>query len=319
MEDLKTIVDEINLKFIVLGEGRVGKTSLINTFIENNFPEKYLPTIGSNIVKKNYEFENRNLRLKINIWDNGGQKSFNLFNPNVYYNADAALIIFDLSEPKKTLENIKTQYLQNLEKYAQNCITIIVGNKLDLLINIEKDLKKIVKKYFTEEIPLIITSAKSSENVNKAFELLVYNVLKEGLQKFTDKNIDGIAKDFIKLVGISEDKLSNLFVNLSSLDTVDFQNKSEKITVKSETQYEGIDSYIEVHEKLEEIAEIKEKIVEKFDDNFEIIDNLVINLKKTPIDSLLESIDSTREQLNVIKKNFKSFLDQLIREKEKNA
>jgi glutathione peroxidase-family protein len=87
----------------------------------------------------------------------------------------------------------------------------------------------------------------------------------------------------------------------------------------SETQYEGIDSYIEVHEKLEEIAEIKEKIVEKFDDNFEIIENLVINLKKTPIDSLLESIDSTREQLNVIKKNFKSFLDQLIREKEKNA
>ncbi len=129
MKNLEVITDEINLKFVVLGEGRVGKTSLISAFLENSFPEKYLPTIGSNIVKKNYEFENRNLRLKINIWDNGGQRSFNLFNPNVYYNADAALIIFDLSDPKKTLENIKKNYLQHLEKYAENCITIITKQK----------------------------------------------------------------------------------------------------------------------------------------------------------------------------------------------
>ena len=90
-----SILEEaINIKLVVLGEKNVGKTSLVNTFLGEELPSEYLPTIGNNVNHKDYVLDN--VKIRVNIWDCGGQKAFNPFNPAVYNNVDAAFLVFDL-------------------------------------------------------------------------------------------------------------------------------------------------------------------------------------------------------------------------------
>jgi len=46
------LLEEINIKLVLLGDGGVGKTSLINSMLGKAIPKMYVPTIGSNIARK---------------------------------------------------------------------------------------------------------------------------------------------------------------------------------------------------------------------------------------------------------------------------
>ncbi len=308
-------INEINIKLVILGEGGVGKTSLVNSFLKKNISERYIPTIGSDILRKEYEIKKRNIIIQINLWDVGGQKSFNPLRSSFFTNVDAALLVFDLSKPKETLLEIKNVYLENLEKYAKDCLTIVVGNKADL-ISIKKDLKKIIEEYFTVEVPLLITSAKTSVNVVDTFELLVYSFLQEWEKKFSD--FSGISKDFIKLIGKDDEYLNSKFVSLDSIDSLAFQKQSapnitKKIISSSEADVEGMDKYFLTQKELKKMETIKYEIIDTFTKNLKKVEKLIINLKKSPIDSLIKSIDNTTEQLNAIKVDFQLSLDSIIK------
>ena len=59
MGEKTMLVEEINLKVVILGDGGVGKTSLINSFLEKSIPKMYVPTIGSNIARKEHKINDR--------------------------------------------------------------------------------------------------------------------------------------------------------------------------------------------------------------------------------------------------------------------
>ena len=157
-------IDEINIKVVILGNGGVGKTSIVNCLFEKEFPDRYIPTIGSNINSKEYKIKSKNVYLKVAIWDVGGQKSFNPLNPAFYNNVDAAFLVIDLANPEETLLEIKNTYLPNLFQYAQDCLSFIVANKLDL-IDSNSELEGIISKHFKDDIPLVLTSAKNNQNI----------------------------------------------------------------------------------------------------------------------------------------------------------
>ena len=110
------IVSEINIKLTILGYWGVGKTSMTNAFMDKEIPSMYIPTIGSNIIRK--EFKLRDEYIRVNIWDIGGQRSFNPLNPVFFSNIDAAFLVFDLTNPKETLLELKQTYLKNLRNGA---------------------------------------------------------------------------------------------------------------------------------------------------------------------------------------------------------
>jgi len=330
-QTLERTSNQINIKLVILGDGGVGKTCLINYFLKKKFLKRYIPTIGSIILKKDYKLDD--IQLKINIWDIGGQKSFNPLNPSFYTNVDAAYLVFDLNKPKETLSDIKKEYLKNLEKYATECQTLVVANKLDL-INLEKDLEKIIKKYFMTDVPLVITSARNGINVAETFELLIYSFLQE--YEISYPEYFGVATKFLNVLGKDENDLMGKLLNIGDIDSLKLQKEKPKETVApvEVEEEDGIKveaivtseseekivyyEYLPTKHDLEEMDVIQNEIIKEFNSNLTKVEELIVDLKKTPIDSLLDSIDNTKEQLEGIKENFKSNLQSIMNLEKKN-
>ena len=318
-------VEPITIKIAILGDGNVGKTSLVNRFLKDTFPKKYIPTIGSIILKKDYKL--KDVVIKVNIWDLGGQRSFNPLNPTFYTNVDAAYLVFDLTKPEETLNDVKTVYLKNLEKFAKDCQIMLAGNKLDL-ISVENDLKG-VKKYLTEDVPLVITSAKNGENVADTFELLIYSYLEDWENKHEGNKFEGVAEKFLNNIGKDENYLLGQFVNFDDLKSISVQKPAKKEPLKSVQSAKAsttkkpavtskpmksiIDKYVPIKEELEKKHLTNDKIIEEFNNYLTNVENLVLNLKTVPIDSLVHSIDNTKQQIANIKEDFKLTLQAFMK------
>ncbi len=311
------LVDEINIKLVILGSGGVGKTSIVKSFLDQEIPRMYIPTIGSSIARK--EFMLKNIAMKINIWDIGGQKSFNPLNPVFFTNVDAAFLVFDLTQPKETLPELEIDYLTNLSKYTDECIAFVIGNKLDL-ISTKKELENIANHYKIKNIPLILISAKTQENLYDAFDLIIFSFLKEWEKGFTSKKFHGISKEFLNLINKTEKQLKDLFVNLGDVDSILISSKAapqltkKKISSSVPDLNSGTElvDYVRYKEKIEEFNKIKGQIIDSFDNKLTIIKDLISSLKRTPINSLIDTIDNTMEQLNDIKVDFEFNLDSLL-------
>ena len=172
------IVSEINIKLAILGQWGVGKTSIVNAFTGKDFPAMYVPTIGSNIARKEYKLISNHIRL--NIWDIGGQRSFNPLNPVFFSNLDSAMLIFDLNNPKETLQELIQTYIKNLSQHSPDCIVYLIGNKSDLIKPEDSEiLLNIIRQYQIDGIPLIFISAKTQDNLSEAFSLIILNFLKK--------------------------------------------------------------------------------------------------------------------------------------------
>ncbi|MFW9948978.1 MAG: GTP-binding protein [Candidatus Thorarchaeota archaeon] len=227
-------------KFIVIGDHEVGKTSIIRMFVEKNFLEEYRATIGLNILS--HEFIAFGNKINIMLWDIGAQKYFKRYRKTYYNGAQAAFIVFDLTN-RDSFNNIN--YWHNeLKEFLQNkdLPIIIVGNKTDLIenrkvdyeegIQLAKDLSKLTS--FSEttsmsqysdlsdiensshtKISYIETSAKTGERIQDAFNLISYHFILKCEEK---------EKSFLKN-SIKNEIKSILDINKSL--TLTFLNKEE--------------------------------------------------------------------------------------------
>ena len=134
------------VKIVLLGDGAVGKTSLVRRYIEQRFDDSYITTIGANVKKK--ELEEYGIRLI--IWDLYGQKLGTNLQDSNYYGTDGAIVVFDLTR-KKTLEHVKG-WLRDLYRVVGKVPVVFAGNKRDIIDDFEqwsgKKLKADTKKEF---------------------------------------------------------------------------------------------------------------------------------------------------------------------------
>ncbi|NHI91527.1 MAG: GTP-binding protein [Candidatus Lokiarchaeota archaeon] len=155
-------------KIMVLGDGGVGKTSLINQFIEKTFMVDYKSTIGVNIMTKNYTVM-ENLTIKFSIFDIAGQKYFRKVRKQYYRGSQAIIYVYDVTN-RETLEGVK-KWKEDVEETlkGQELKSLLIGNKIDLVNQRQVDMME--GKEFAEQmgLPYIETSAKDGTNVDKAF------------------------------------------------------------------------------------------------------------------------------------------------------
>ena len=313
------IVSEINIKLTIVGLWGVGKTSVVNSFVGKDFPSMYIPTIGSNIARKEYKLNDFHIRL--NIWDIGGQRSFNPLNPVFFSNLDVAFLIFDLSNPKETLQEIKKTYLKNLSNYSPDCITYLIGNKSDLIKPEEFEiLLNNIRQYQIEGYPIIFVSAKSQDNISEVFSLVVAKFLKKLGKESDEFQFKNIYEQFLDLIKKDEEELQKLIINLEEIDssklhriiTPKIIKKIKKSSENDIVTLKEIISLKKINESDIDVNLIKENIVNAFANNIAMILDIINQLKKSPIDSLLVNIDKTLDELINFKKDFELKLDSIL-------
>ena len=117
-------------KVVLLGEGRVGKTSLVRRYLENEFSDKQKSTVQANMYStKDLQIGEHTARIA--IWDTAGQERFRALGPIYYRDANGALLVYDITDAE-TFEKVRT-WVRELRKMVGDDIRICVaGNKYDL-------------------------------------------------------------------------------------------------------------------------------------------------------------------------------------------
>jgi small GTP-binding protein len=155
----------------------VGKTSLLIRYIKDYFNPDLKQTIGSNFLIKDVEFGDVNVRLL--IWDIGGQEQFAKLRTIYFKGSNGALGVYDLTDPQSLLK--LPGWISSIKKSVKKSIPmLILGNKNDLERQVEiseaQDLSGRLNCNYLE------TSAKTGENVEKAFEVIAKACLDQVLQ-----------------------------------------------------------------------------------------------------------------------------------------
>ncbi|MHA1804531.1 MAG: Rab family GTPase [Promethearchaeota archaeon] len=163
------------LKCCLLGEANVGKTSLAHRFIENTFSNSYKATLGVNLMKKDLKIDNNEVSTQ--VWDLGGQESFRSLRKLYLEGANGALVVFDVTN-RKSFEKLEDWINDFREILGDKWPLVLIGNKADLKVNM-KVSKEEAQAYADKlNLQLIITSAKTGENVENAFKNLIKSILK---------------------------------------------------------------------------------------------------------------------------------------------
>jgi small GTP-binding protein len=162
----------VSTKICLIGDGGVGKTSLIGRYVHDKFDAKYLKTIGTKISRKEIVFECPESQVQVNlgamIWDIMGQKAFrHLLQDAYFHGANGIIAVCDLTQ-RQTLESLN-EWIDAITKIAGKIPTVILANKNDLHDEMqfgEDELRNFAKSL---DSPFLFTSAKTGENVDDAF------------------------------------------------------------------------------------------------------------------------------------------------------
>ena len=155
------------LKLLTIGDQFVGKSSIINRYIDDKFKEDIKPTLAIDYKTKMIQ-KGENL-IKISIYDTAGEEKYRHLIKNYYNGSNGILLVFDITD-KNSFDNLNF-WLYELEKNCNlnNLYIFLVGNKTDL--KKERKVSYDEAKNFADmkKIPYIEISAKTGDNIDKLF------------------------------------------------------------------------------------------------------------------------------------------------------
>lgn len=165
------------LKVVVCGDWGVGKTSLVRRFAENTFDHDYKPSIGVNIVTKIIDVNGE--KLKLQIFDSGGQDRFQPIRKRYYTGANAAIFVFDLTRASSAV-SIEERWIKEVESViGSDFERIVLANKLDL--ETDREISEYAARQSAERINASYyeTSALDGRNVHDAFNELAARLMEK--------------------------------------------------------------------------------------------------------------------------------------------
>ena len=167
-------------KICVVGNGGVGKTSMVLRYCENAFRDNYMMTIGSNFSTKTVELtEHPQFQVKLQLWDLAGQKHFSFVRPPFYRGATGIIYVFDLTRRSSFVDLI--EWRDEVEKVITQRASILVGNKLDLAKEGKREVSEQEGEALMSELHVFKyfeTSAKLGDSIDDVFKILTLEILK---------------------------------------------------------------------------------------------------------------------------------------------
>jgi small GTP-binding protein len=168
-------------KITVIGDGGVGKTSLIKKYTQGSFQKQYIKTLGAQFSKYDEKVNGDNCKLF--FWDIAGQAEFSFMRPTFYKGSKAAIIVFSHAPTEEKSFDHIVDWHEDIKKYCGNIPIILFGNKIDLVDKKNLDhteVEKMVNK--REFLGYYRTSAKTGNGVYEAFQAII----KDLYEKYKD-------------------------------------------------------------------------------------------------------------------------------------
>ncbi len=153
------------LKLIVVGDGGVGKTTLIHRYLTGIYLDQRL-TVGSGFATRDIEIEG--VRITLSIWDFAGEKRFRFLMPRYCQGAHGCLLAFDLTR-QLTFNNL-VEWLSIIRENCSEIPILLVGTKLDIVQFYQQHPDDFVAKHHL--IGYMETSSKENINVTETFEFI---------------------------------------------------------------------------------------------------------------------------------------------------
>lgn len=161
-------------KVVLLGEGRVGKTSLLLRYVNNVFSDSQQATIQASYLTKRLTVEGTTVQLA--VWDTAGQERFHALGPIYYRDADAALLVYDITDVD-SFERVKTWVKELRTMAGKDIVLVIAGNKVDMERNRQVGLDDAESYASSIDAAHFGTSAKANKGVEQAFLSIVRKLI----------------------------------------------------------------------------------------------------------------------------------------------
>jgi len=179
------IAGATRIKLVVVGDGAVGKTSLLISYATKKFPTDYVPTVFENYTA---QMKRDNENILLHLWDTAGQEDYDRLRPLSYPGADVVLLCFSLVN-RSSYEAIREKWYPEVNHYVPHIPHILVGTKVDLRDSETADphtteyepISTKEGKEMAEQIKAaryLEVSAKTRKGLDKVFEVAV-NLVQE--------------------------------------------------------------------------------------------------------------------------------------------
>ena len=178
-------------KLVLLGEGAVGKSSLVLRFVRGQFFDYQESTIGAAFLTQTVALNDT--MVKFEIWDTAGQERYHSLAPMYYRGAAAAIVVYDITSPDSFAR--AKSWVRELQRQGNpNIVIALAGNKSDLAS--KRKVEPDEARQYAEEnnIMFMETSAKTASNVNELFVQIARKLPK---QQQPEK--PGVASQGVKL------------------------------------------------------------------------------------------------------------------------
>ena len=163
-------------KLIFLGDQSVGKSCILNRFMNDTFTEEYQATIGLDFQSKNVQIDNQDIHLL--LYDTAGQEKFRALIPMYTRDANIILLVYDVTSKDSFLHlSDWLRDLTNVEK--EEVIFAVVGNKTDL--DDRREVNSNEGENYAKEHDFIFleVSAKTGDGIEKLFDVILKKMLKK--------------------------------------------------------------------------------------------------------------------------------------------
>jgi len=169
---------DTTVKVIVVGNGQVGKTSMITRFAKGIFTNEYKKTIGVDFLEKRTYLQNAREEITYLLWDTAGQEEYDAITRTYYKGAGACILAFSTTD-RASFDAIESWY----EKVTNECgkiVMVLVQNKVDLMDDAVMEAREVEMLAKKLHLKLYRTCVKDDLNVSEVFQHLGEEFLRTG-------------------------------------------------------------------------------------------------------------------------------------------
>ena len=169
----------LQFQVLIVGNGAVGKSSMIQRYCRGTFTKSYKKTIGVDFLEKQLRVLGEDVRLM--LWDTAGQEEFDALTRSYYRGAQACVVAFSTTDRDSLLAVRK--WRRKVEDECGDIPMVLVQNKIDLIAQAEMSTYEAERVAADARMKLYRTSVKEDLNVDLVFQHLAENYVKKVSQR----------------------------------------------------------------------------------------------------------------------------------------